>query len=125
MIKNESLKKYILPPVDMYETPDSYILFLDMPGVAKENLNIKVVGDSLVVRGKFDLPVSKGDEMLLNEIVKGEYMREFVLSGDVDRDKIGAKLTNGVLVLKLGKSDKSKEIEIKIEYKGGERYGTH
>ncbi len=115
IIRNESLRKYIMPPVDMYETPDSYILFLDMPGVTKENLNIKVVGDSLVVRGKFDLPVSKGDEMLLNEIAKGEYVREFVLSGDIDRDKIDAKLTNGVLVLKLGKSEKSKEIEIKIE----------
>ncbi len=42
-------------------------------------------------------------------------MREFVLSGDVDKDKINAKLTNGVLVLKLGKSEKNKKIEIKIE----------
>ncbi len=66
MIKNEGLRKYILPPVDMYKTSDSYIFFLDMPGVKKEDLNIKVVGDSLIVRGKFDVPVSKGDDMLLN-----------------------------------------------------------
>lgn len=110
--------KYILPLIDMYETPDSYILFVDMPGVTKENLDVKVIGNSLVVRGKSYIPVSRNarnDGVLLDEITKGEYMREFVLSDDVDRDKIEARLTNGVLILKLRKSEKSKEIEVKIE----------
>lgn len=107
--------KYILPLIDMYETPDSYILFVDMPGVTKENLDVKVIGNSLIVRGKSDIPVSRNDGVLLDEITKGEYMREFVLSDDVDRDKIEARLTNGVLILKLRKSEKSKEIEVKIE----------
>jgi len=110
----KDLKTYITPPVDMYETPDSYILFLDMPGVTKENLKIKVLDDTLVVQGKFDVPVSKDDEILFNELIYGEYKREFILSGDVDRNKINAKLDNSVLILTLGKKDEGKEIEIKI-----------
>jgi len=115
MIRDKNLKKYITPPVDIYETPDSYVLFLDMPGVVKEDLSVKVVDNSLIVQGKFDIPISKDDEVLLNEIARGEYRREFMLSGDVDTDKISARLVDGVLILTLAKNEKSKEIEIKIE----------
>ncbi len=116
IVKDEKdLRRYITPAVDLFEAPDSYILFIDMPGVSKENLSVKIVDDSLVVQGKFDIPIGKDERVLLNEIADGEYRREFVLSGDVDRNKIDAKLVNGVLILTLGKSEKSKEVEIKIE----------
>ncbi|CUS97541.1 Hsp20/alpha crystallin family protein [Candidatus Chrysopegis kryptomonas] len=116
IIKNEkSLRTYITPPADLYETPDAYILYIDLPGVTKENLNIKVVDNSLIVQGKFELSLPKDSDTMFSELAKGEYRREFVLAGDVDRNKIDAKLVNGVLILTLGKKEESKEIEIKIE----------
>lgn len=109
-----NLKAYIMPPVDMYQTPDSYVMFLDMPGVTRENLKIKVVDDTLIIQGNFEIHVSKDDEILFNELMRGEYKREFILPGDVDKNKIEAKLVNGVLILTLGKKEESREIEIKI-----------
>jgi len=118
MLRDRAMKKsfttYITPPADLYETQDSYMIFLDMPGVSKDDLNVKVIDNRLIVQGKFEIEKPKDSEVLFNEIEKGEYRREFILSGDVDRNKIEAKLVNGVLTLTLAKREESKEIEIKI-----------
>jgi len=113
-ITKKSFTTYITPPADLYETQDSYLIFLDMPGVSKDDLNVKVIDNRLIVQGKFEIEKPKDSEVLFNEIEKGEYRREFILSGDVDRNKIEAKLVNGVLTLTLAKREESKEIEIKI-----------
>ena len=104
----------IIPPVDIYETENDVILVADVPGVAKESLQLDTDNDELTIKGIFQEKVD-GGEKLLDECVYGEYNRTFTLGDTIDREKITAKLENGVLTLTLPKHEKVKPRKITIE----------
>lgn len=109
-----SLPRY-RPATDILEREDGFHLFLDMPGVAKENLLIDLKENELVVGGKVDYPPVEGERMIEVEFGGGEYYRAFTLSDAVDQEKIKASLINGVLEIFMPKKEKvlPKRIEIK------------
>lgn len=104
----------IVPPVDIYETDNNVILVADVPGVTKEKLQLDIDKDDLTISG-----ISEGQdidgERLIDECVYGEYRRTFTLADTIDREKITAKLDNGVLTLTLPKHEKVKPRKIAIE----------
>ncbi len=104
----------IIPPVDIYETENDIVLIADVPGVSKKNLLLDMDDDELTIRGAF--PEHKnGGEKLVGEYTYGEYRRTFTLGDTIDREKIAAKLENGVLTLTLPKHEKVKPRKITIE----------
>lgn len=109
----ENLRR-LAPRVDIYETPDSVVLLADMPGVTKEDLQLDINEDELAIRGAFEEQNSDG-EKLIAERVYGEYYRSFTLGDTINREKIIAKLDNGVLTLTLPKQEKVKPRKISIE----------
>lgn len=106
---------YLVPPVDIYETEDKYILVLDMPGARKEDIEISTEKDSLIVSGKVP-EIDKEWKTVLSEFKLYDYKREFTIGNRVDADKIEAKYDNGVLTVELAKSEqvKPKKIEVKV-----------
>jgi len=104
----------LIPPVDIYETENDVILVADMPGVAKENLQLGVDNDELTISGLFLEPEATG-KMLVNECLYGNYKRTFTLSDVIAQDKITAKLDDGVLTVTLPKNEKVKPRKIMIE----------
>jgi len=106
-------KEMLLPAADIWETPEEIILKMDMPGVSKENLDIKVEGDMLKIHGKTDSQQS--DNLLYAEQRTGDFHREFSLSNDLNPDKINASIQAGVLTVKIAKSEKVKPRKIHIE----------
>ena len=104
----------IVPPVDIYETADDVILVADVPGVTKENLQLDIDKDELTIRGIFLKP-DAGGEKLIDECVYGEYNRTFTLGDTIDKEKIAAKLSDGVLTLTLPKQERVKPKKIAIE----------
>ena len=50
--ENRSQERYITPPVDIFETADGLVLKADLPGVAKEGLDVRVENSLLTIRGK-------------------------------------------------------------------------
>jgi HSP20 family molecular chaperone IbpA len=106
----------IIPPVDIYETDNDVFLVADVPGVTKENLQLDIDKDELTIRGTFN-EKSQDGEKLIDECVYGEYRRTFTLGDTVDREKIAARLENGVLKLTLPRIErvKPRKIEIGIE----------
>jgi HSP20 family protein len=102
----------LLPAADIWETPEEIILKLDMPGVGKDDLDIKVEGDTLAIHGKVqgEMP----DQVLYAEHRPGDYRREFSLSGDLDQNKISAAMNAGVLTVKIAKAEKVKPKRIAI-----------
>jgi HSP20 family protein len=95
---------------------DTYDIEIDLPGVKKEDIEIKVEDNYLTVNAirRFKKEVKEDDYYLL-ESDFGLISRSFVLPEDVDRDKISAKLENGRLYITLEKQEsrKAKSIEIK------------
>ena len=103
-----------MPTADIYEDRDSLKVILEMPGVEKGNVNVRVEEGVLFVEGRLDLTKYRGLQPLYTEYNIGNYSRSFRLSNAIDQDKIGAELKDGVLSLTLPKAEKAKPRTIQV-----------
>ncbi|HUN94930.1 MAG TPA: Hsp20/alpha crystallin family protein [Bradyrhizobium sp.] len=103
-----------VPTADIYEDRDSLKVILEMPGVEKGNVDIRVEEGVLLVEGRLDLTKYRGLQPLYTEYNIGNYSRSFRLSNAIDQDKIGAELKDGVLSLTLPKAEKAKPRTIQV-----------
>lgn len=110
---SETVHSVQTPLADIYETSDIYSVKLEMPGVAKENLNIVIENDELKITA--DTTAEQNDsDLKYAEFVLKKYSRTFRIGNDIDRNKIDAKLENGILSLTLHKSEEVKPKKILI-----------
>jgi HSP20 family protein len=103
-----------VPTADIYEDRDSLKVILEMPGVEKGSVDVRVEEGVLYVQGKLDLTKYRGLQPLYTEYNIGNYSRSFRLSNAIDQDKIGAELKDGVLSLTLPKAEKAKPRAIRV-----------
>jgi len=113
--ETRSQEQYITPPVDIYETTNGLVVTADLPGVAKEGLDVRVENNLLTIRGKA-AHVAPGDPVY-REYGLVNFFRQFELNEKVDQSKISAELKHGVLTLNLPKAEEAKprKIEVKAE----------
>ena len=95
-----------IPQVDIYEDKNGITVLADMPGVDKEGVSIDLKEDQLTISGKVSLTEDK-KTFLHKEYEVGNYFRQFTLSDVIDREKISAKMADGVLTLTLPKAEKA------------------
>lgn len=112
--ETRSQERYITPPVDIYETEDGLLVKADLPGVAKEGLDVRVENSLLTIRGKA-AHAAPGDPVY-QEYELVNFFRQFELNERVDQSKISAELKHGVLTLTLPKAEevKPRQIEVKV-----------
>ena len=103
-----------VPTADIYEDRDSLKVILEMPGVGKGDVDVRVEEGILFVEGRLDLTKYRGLQPLYTEYNIGNYSRSFRLSNAIDQDKIGAELKDGVLSLTLPKAEKAKPRTIQV-----------
>ena len=98
---------------DIKDEEGKIVVRIEMPGVPRENLDVKVEGDKLIIHGRKETR-ENGGTFLVREIREGDYHQEFTIDDTIDRNSIGASLENGVLHLALGlkESEKPRKIEI-------------
>ncbi|MGQ9630186.1 MAG: Hsp20/alpha crystallin family protein [bacterium] len=108
-------EKYYVPQADVYETENDVTIKLDMPGVSKDDLEITVDNNDLRIVGRVRQERTEGYTPLMREYRVGDYRRTFTLSNAIDRDKVEAKLHNGVLTITLAKSERVKPRIIEIQ----------
>ena len=106
--------RYFVPDTDIYETADALVVVMEMPGVEKDNLDVKIEEDTLKIEGRIDLSKYAEMEPVYTEYNVGHYSRNFSLSSKIDRDKITAETKDGVLTLTLPKAQEAKPRKIKI-----------
>jgi len=107
--------RVFVPIADIYETNDALTVILEMPGVEKNNVDVRVEDDVLRVTGQLDLSKYKGLAPLYTEYNIGNYARNFRLSNKIDQNKIAAELRDGVLWLTLSKAEEAKPRTIEIK----------
>ncbi len=109
------------PAVDLYEYPDHYVLYAEIPGVALKDVEVTHVGPVLTLRGSRVCPVGEdeGTATLRNERRFGGFCRKIDLPGDVDTDRLSAKCQDGVLEVKVHKQASSMPRAVKIEVQEG------
>jgi HSP20 family protein len=103
---------YIAPPVDIFETEGTLTVVADLPGVGKDDVDIRVDDNVLAIKGKSNDSLSA--HAIHEEFNLQGYYRQFRLSDEVDQSKISAETKNGVLTITLPKVEKSKPKRIKV-----------
>ena len=103
------------PPVDIYETDDALILKAELPGVSKDDVSIEIHQNTLILRGqrKHEAEV-KEDNYHRVERAYGTFQRSFMLPTLVDQEHVQATYHDGVLELRLPKSEAAKPKRIAI-----------
>jgi len=107
--------RIFVPNADIHETQDALTVILEMPGVAKDNISVRVEDGVLNVEGRLDLSKYQGLRPLYTEYNIGHYSRSFQLSSKIDQSKIGAALKDGVLSLTLPKVEEAKPRKIDVK----------
>ena len=109
-----------MPPVDIYETEDAFVLEAELPEMTKDDVEIELVENRLILRGAHQpKPEMKEEHYRRRERAYGRFERVFVLPALIDRDKVTAEFHHGVLTLQLPKSDMAKPKRIPIRDAAG------
>lgn len=96
-------QRAVLPAVDVFEDASGITLLADMPGVPKEQLDLKVEGEALLIEGAVQARTPDGLEAIYAEVRVPRYRRSFTLSRELDTTRIEANLKDGVLRLRIPK----------------------
>ena len=102
------------PPIDIYETDDGLVLQADLPGVSVDTLELQVQDNKLTLFGRVKPFVPDNARLAHREFQVGDFLRSFILSEEVDHDRITATLNNGVLKVVLPHAPKTKPRRIEV-----------
>jgi HSP20 family protein len=105
------------PPIDVYETPETYVITVEVPGLAREQIDLAVEETRLTVRGRRLEGVRGGDPVHYHLIERGHgaFARSFEFPQQVAVDGVNADLVDGVLTISLPKAPPpaSRRIEVR------------
>jgi len=104
--------RYMVPPVDIYETEKALAVIVDLPGVGKNDVDIRVDEGVLTIKGKVRYKIPENS--IRTEFGLLDFFRQFQLSDEVDQSKIAAESKNGVLTITLPKAEKAKPRQVKV-----------
>jgi HSP20 family protein len=106
--------RYYVPPTDIYETAEAITVVMELPGVEKDDIDVKLENDTVRIEGRIDFAKYEGLEPLYTEYNVGHFIRSFSLSNKIDQQQIGAQLEDGVLTLTLQKAKEAQPRKIAI-----------
>lgn len=104
----------LAPNVDIYEDSEGIYLCADMPGVSHDRLEIEVNKDALTIEGEARIDMPEEMEALYADVRSTRYRRSFVLSAELDTEKIDAGLKDGVLTVHIPKRAEAKPRKIEV-----------
>ncbi|MBE0586379.1 MAG: Hsp20/alpha crystallin family protein [Desulfofustis sp.] len=102
------------PRTNFYDNGDTLQMQLEVPGIPRENLTIKVQGNYLEVSGSRAADPQEGYTNHRKERVDGSFTRSFTLPTEVDTEHVEARLKNGILTLVLPKAETAKPKQITV-----------
>lgn len=105
-----------LPAVDITEADGAFQLTAELPGLTEKDIEISVSDDVLTITGeKRQESDRKQEDFHLTERSYGQFRRSFYLPQGVDREKIDARFSNGVLTVTMPKAPSSAATKIEVK----------
>ena len=108
-------QRTVVPPVDVYEDESSITLLADLPGVSRDQLHVRVDGDTLVLEATATTVGPENLELVYGELQCPAYRRQFTLSRELDTQRIEAQLRDGVLRLTIPKAEEARPRRIQVQ----------
>ena len=102
------------PSVDVLEQPDKYLVLLDLPGVTKESVTVRLEGTKLVVEGSRPLGHPAGVRVRAGERAHGAFRREFLLPHLVRGERVSARLADGILTVEIPRVESQQVVDIDV-----------
>ena len=100
--------------LNVRDEEDTFVLSALVPGLKADDLSIQVLEDVIHIEGEYP---QDEQEYLLNELPSGAFHRALRLPSAIDADKVEAKITDGVLTLRLPKAESARPKKIKVAAK--------
>jgi HSP20 family protein len=109
------LEMRVTPVADIFETSNAFVVKLDMPGATKETVRVAVEPGALVATGEVAPLHRDGADLMVHEITRKSYVREFTLGQGASHENVQASYEEGVLTITVQKTEDaaSKTIQIR------------
>lgn len=103
------------PAVDILETPQAYFIRAEIPGIDPSNVDVTVAGETITLRGEKMVEEKLPDQTwCMSERLAGRFERSFTLPSGISADNIEAEAQNGVLTVKVMKSEEAQPRKITV-----------
>jgi HSP20 family molecular chaperone IbpA len=102
------------PPIDIYESSEGLVLIADLPGVSVKSLELQVQNNKLTLLGRVTTRLPADARLVHKEYEEGDFLRSFILSEDVDHERVTARLNDGVLEVVLPRAAKTTPRKIEV-----------
>jgi HSP20 family protein len=105
----------VFPAVNIFETKDDYLVKAELPGLKQDELNLDIKDKTLTIAGERKIEKESGEvKYHRREREAGQFSRAIVLPGEVDSGNVDARLSEGVLTVRIAKSEKAKPRQIAV-----------
>lgn len=111
----QSARRVTTPVADIIENKEGATLYIDLPGVSKESLDIRIDQNVLTVKGRVNVDMPENMEPNYIDVRSGEYERHFTLGEELDMEAIQANLNQGELKLFIPRSEQHKPRKIEVK----------
>ena len=104
------------PAVDLYEEKDDIVVKAELPGMEKDKIEVNLADHTLTIKGekKTEEEVKK-ENYYRSERFHGSFLRTLELPKDVHGDKVKASFKDGILEVRLPKTEEAKRKEVKVK----------
>jgi len=94
------------PPIDVYETEQAYIITAEVPGLARDQVDVAVEDARLTIQGRRSVHPRAADAVHFHQVERshGSFHRTFEFAEKIDAERVTADLTDGVLTISLPKA---------------------
>ncbi|HEU0304857.1 MAG TPA: Hsp20/alpha crystallin family protein [Gaiellaceae bacterium] len=117
MLEDVGFGPITMPAADVYETPQEFVVELEVPGFKERELALEVTDHTLTVKGETKAEKDvKEKAFILHERLANTFERRFQLPEDALTDKLVAKFDHGVLEIHAPKAPEAKPKKVKIEH---------
>jgi HSP20 family molecular chaperone IbpA len=106
--------RFYVPYTDIYETDQALVVVMEIPGVDKKDIDIKLEKNEISIEGRVDFNKYEKFKPTYTEYNVGHFSRSFRLSSEIDQSAIDANVADGVLTLNLPKVPEAAPRKIQI-----------
>ena len=110
-------RRSFVPRADIFDTDKEITVLADIPGTNEKTVDITLEKDVLSITAYVEPAIPEGFDIAYAEYEEGDYQRSFRLSGEIDREKIEAVVSNGILRLRLPKVQEAQAKKITVKAK--------